>query len=368
MSESLNDLILSTEPQFIKLDGGNGNLLDVRQEFLFARQLITKNDFTVKTAGDNPSSLKAAILNVAAIGISLNPALAHAYLVPRDGKICLDISYRGLVKLATDCGAILWAKTELVYENDTFTWNGIGREPEHKADVFKPRGEVVGGYCIAKLPDGSVMVETMSREEMNQIQGTSKAANGPWKTWPDEMRKKSVTKRASKSWPQTDNRRRVDTAISVLNEHEGDQSIPSHETPSDAVLIASYTEEERAEYQRCMEASDYFNLFALKRSLGVEGQSALAALYDPKAEHGKKGAVKKKLAEDMEDAGRQVDVSLTMLMEFSDTGDESGAFEVLEECSAWTQNYLLSRLSGEQARFIQSVLWKVNDERKSGTD
>lgn len=355
MSETLNEIILSTEPQFKMLDTANGRLLDYKQECLFARQQVLKNDFITKTAADNPGSLKSAILNVAAIGISLNPALSHAYLVPRDGKICLDISYRGLVKLATDCGAILWAKTELVYENDTFVWNGIGKEPEHKADPFSDRGAVKGGYCIAKLPDGSIMVETMNRAEMDKIQATSKASNGPWKHWPDEMRKKSVTKRASKSWPQTDNRERVDTAIAVLNEHEGDQSIAANNTPSDAPMIPTYTKEERDEYQRCINNCDYFNLFTLIRTLGVEAQSQLHELCVPKAEHGKKGATKKKLAQDMEEAQRNIDAAIDTIRTLIDEGDDQGAFEIIESCSQWTLDYISSRLLPEHRAAISEI-------------
>jgi len=356
MSESLNDLILSTEPQFTKLDMANGNLLDYRQECLFARQQITKSDHTTNTAANNPMSLKSAILNVAAIGISLNPALAHAYLVPRDGKICLDISYRGLVKLATDCGAIQWAKTELVYENDTFVWNGVNREPDHKADPFSERGAVVGGYCLAKLPDGSVMVETMTRAEMDKIQATSKAANGPWKTWPDEMRKKSVTKRASKSWPQTDNRERIDTAVSVLNEHEGDASIQSHVVPEDVALVATYTEEEKTEYQRCIDESDFVSLFALVRSLDIEAQKDLHSLCVPKAEHGKKGATKKQLQANIDEGERILESWLCIVRENIDSGDDAGVYEIMDGLSEWAENWILDRLTPEQIRAYKQIL------------
>lgn len=355
MSESLNELILSTQPAFLDMDRANGSLLDFKQECMFARQQITKNDHVTNTAANNPTSLKSAILNVAAIGISLNPALAHAYLVPRDGKICLDISYRGLVKLATDCGAIKWAKTELVYANDEFTWNGVNREPDHKADVFGDRGDVVGGYCLAKLPDGSFMVEIMKRSEMDKIQSTSKAANGPWKVWPDEMRKKSVTKRASKSWPQTDNITRVATAISVLNEHEGDQNIASVGNGEDVKLMPAYTDAERAEYQRCIDNHDYFNLVPLIRSLGVEGQSQLASLCEPKAETGMIGKMKKERAECMAEADREIDAGIATLMDILNDGDDAGATEIIEGFSDWTFAYVTDRLTAEQSIYANTL-------------
>ena len=204
--------------------------LAFESECHFAAQLVTKNDYVLNTAKNNQASLKNAIMNVAAVGISLNPALAHAYLVPRDGAICLDVSYRGLVKLATDSGAIEWAKAVLVYEGDTFEWRGPAEQPLHTADVFKPERinaadpleNLRGGYCLAKLTNGGYMVETMTAAEILEVKNSSKAKNGPWKgPWSGEMAKKTLVKRASKSWPQSNGRQRLDHAIEIINEHEG---------------------------------------------------------------------------------------------------------------------------------------------------
>lgn len=108
---SITDELVALEPHFNKQ---NAYALKFESECLFAKQQLLKNDYTLTAAQNNPAALRAAILNVAAIGISLNPALAHAYLVPRSpgsakdasgryvskpAQVCLDISYRGLVKL-----------------------------------------------------------------------------------------------------------------------------------------------------------------------------------------------------------------------------------------------------------------------------
>ena len=219
---SLNELIVEKESSLKKLNSANGDLLNWEQECLFAKQQITKNSMSTDVASKNPQSLQNALMNVGAIGLSLNPATAHAYLVPRGGAICLDVSFRGLVALATQCGSISWAKSELVYSGDNFTWNGPNVPPIHEADVFGDRGKPIGGYCLAKMPDGDYMVETMTEDELMKIKATSKAANGPWKTWEEEMKKKSLTKRAYKSWPQAMGEpTRLDKAIEVLHEAEG---------------------------------------------------------------------------------------------------------------------------------------------------
>lgn len=78
------------------------------KESQFAIQYFQKNDYLAKTALANPTSAQNAIINVAAIGITLNPASKLAYLVPRDGMVCLDISYMGLLHLAQSTGSIKW--------------------------------------------------------------------------------------------------------------------------------------------------------------------------------------------------------------------------------------------------------------------
>ena len=214
--------------------------LKFEAECHFAKQLILKNDKTLAAAQKNPKSLHDAVLNVAAIGISLNPALKHAYLVPRDGAICLDISYRGLIKLACDAGAIITAKAELVhgprgaYQGDSYKWRGPFLAPEHEADAFHPdriNGQdplenILGGYCVAILPSSTLMVEQMSAAEIFAVRASSKAFSSgkpcPWKgAWSGQMGKKTLVKRATNSWPQSGQRERIDLAIDVLNQHEG---------------------------------------------------------------------------------------------------------------------------------------------------
>jgi len=197
-------------------------------ESMFAMQAIQKNDYIYGVANSAPESVRNAVINVASIGLSLNPATAYAYLVPRDKRICLDISYQGLIKIATDTGSIRWAKAELVYTKDRFMYKGIAVLPEHEFNPFGDRGDFAGVYCVAKTSDGDFLVETMTAEQINEIRNKSeaykafaagKARQCPWVDFFGEMTKKTCIKRASKTWPKSQRGDRLQTAISILNEN-----------------------------------------------------------------------------------------------------------------------------------------------------
>lgn len=219
MSFDLVNFVREQEPLFT--GAVTDNSVTWAKESQFAIQLLQRNDYLAKAAINNPTSAQNAIINVAAIGISLNPASKLAYLVPRDGMVCLDISYMGLLHIAQASGVIKWGQCKLVHESDTYEPQGLDRAPLHKYNAFATeadRGKVVGGYCTVKTADGDYLTEEMSLAEIKATEATSKAANGPWKKFWSEMARKTIVKRASKYWPRAE---RMDRATDMLNEHEG---------------------------------------------------------------------------------------------------------------------------------------------------
>ncbi len=220
--------------------------ISFEREAGFAIQVIQNNSYLEGIAKSNRQSLIDAVTNVAAIGISLNPAKKQAYLVPRDGKVCLDISYIGLLDLAVECGAIAWAKAAVVHEKDDFGLEGYDKPPAHKFNPFsKDRGEIVGVYVVVKTPSGDYLTDTMSVDEVNSIRDRSSAWKAwiskkkscPWVTDYSEMAKKTVVKRAAKYWPRGANGNRIDQAIHHLNTegNEGLADIQQAEPVADVV-------------------------------------------------------------------------------------------------------------------------------------
>ena len=60
-------------------------------------------------------------------------------------------------------------------------------------------GAVLAAYCIYTLPDDTKDFVVMSASELDKVRRASKAKDdGPWVTWPEEMDKKTVIKRAMK--------------------------------------------------------------------------------------------------------------------------------------------------------------------------
>ena len=221
MSTEISTLVLSAKDKF------NSVLVDASMKFeaeaAYAIQALS-SDYSQKLAMNNKQSVIDAVTNISAIGISLNPARKQAYLVPRDNKICLDISYMGLVDLAVQGGGIMFVQADIVYANDVFELRGFDEAPIHKYNPFSTdRGAIQGAYCVAKTVDGAYLTESMPISAIYDIRDRSSAwkaykKNGtkcPWLTDETEMIKKTVIKRAYKLWPKASVR--FQNAIDYLN-------------------------------------------------------------------------------------------------------------------------------------------------------
>lgn len=218
--------ILDLAPAFERVNTDKGIVF--AREAEFAIQIITNSDYCLKIAKQNPQSVRDAVTNIAAMGVSLNPARKQGYLVPRKGGITLVISYMGLLDIAIQSGSILWGQAELVYAADNFVVRGFDEPPQHDRDPFaKDRGELVGVYVVVKTRDGDYLTTTMTASEVWDVRERSDSWQAfvkeqkkcPWNTDEGEMVKKTVIKRAYKTWPKT---ARLDAAVHHLNTTAGE--------------------------------------------------------------------------------------------------------------------------------------------------
>lgn len=242
--------VRGVEPECMQLAQVH-SAVSIPAEMNYAIQLLTANQYAAGIAVKNPVSVQNALRNASAIGISLNPANKHAYLVPRSGSICLDISYMGLMHLAQSTGSIEWGQAKLVYEADTYVNHGIDKAPKHEYPAFGQRGKIVGAYCTVKTSTGAYLTEEMSIEQINAVKARSESAkknSGPWVTDFEEMCRKTVVKRASKYWPKVD---RLNQAIDYLNT-DGGEGINYAEPAKDVTPISV---EQRDELIQAIELS-----------------------------------------------------------------------------------------------------------------
>lgn len=228
--------LVKLENKFLELAEEATSGVTFRQEMLYASTAIMNNDYLASCAVKNPLSLRSAFQQVAACGLTLNPARGLSYLVPRDGKVILDISYRGMIRMAVHDGAIKDCIVELVYSKDKFTYQGKRKSPEHSFEPFsaeEERGEFVGVYVEALLPDGRLYVEAIPAREIYTARAASdlwrRKKQGPWVDYFSSMAKKAAIKSARKYWPQGSGK--LDEAISYLNTEAGEgfsnQDVPS---------------------------------------------------------------------------------------------------------------------------------------------
>lgn len=182
-------------------------------ELGFARQLFIASDKLQKC---NPESILNSVVNVARVGITLNPALKLAYLIPRKGSCVLDISYMGQREILIRSGAVRSLQAYLVYEGEEF-------EVEYGTDakiVHRPlikgittpeqakKRNAIAAYSVATLADGSKSFEVMNMGEILAIKAKASESKdseySPWNipAYESEMIKKTVLRRHYKSLPK----------------------------------------------------------------------------------------------------------------------------------------------------------------------
>lgn len=113
----------------------------------------------------------------------------------------------GIRKRMRNSGQVASAEAHVVYANDKF-YRTFGDNPrlthEPPEALDADRGKPVGAYAIIKLINGEIIREVMTAREIERVRAVSKSKDrGPWVDWPDEMWRKTVLKRASKSAPSS---------------------------------------------------------------------------------------------------------------------------------------------------------------------
>jgi recombination protein RecT len=177
-----------------------------------------------KLAECTGSSLWAALMACAELGLEPGGALGHAYLIPFENRKAgvtecqLIVGYRGLLELIRRSGELAQIEAHVIHEKDEYSVEyGLNPKFVHKPKLDGDPGKPVLTYVIARLRDGSSHVEIMTTLEVEKIRSRSKSKDsGPWVTDWEEMAKKTVVRRAFKYLPVSSER--LVQALEVDNE------------------------------------------------------------------------------------------------------------------------------------------------------
>lgn len=171
---------------------------------------------TPKLLECTPESFVLAIMNCAELGLEPGGSLGHAYLVPfkkswKDAQgrwqsrmeVQMIPGYRGLIALARRSAELSTISAHTVHEHDRYSVQfGDDERIIHEPKLDGERGPIVGAYAIARLRDGGIAREYLTREDLEKIRASSKSADeGPWSDWTDEMSRKSAVRRLAKFLP-----------------------------------------------------------------------------------------------------------------------------------------------------------------------
>lgn len=175
----------------------------------FTRIVLSALSSNPKLAETTPQSFLGAMMTAAQLGMEPNTPLGQAYLLPywNGRNNCYEcqfqLGYKGLLDLAYRSGDISVVQSQVVYENDEFSYS-YGLEPELKHIPAKAdRGDPTHVYAVFRTKSDGYGYEVASIEDIRtHAQRYSKSfGNGPWQTNFEEMAKKTVLKRVLKYAP-----------------------------------------------------------------------------------------------------------------------------------------------------------------------
>ncbi len=215
--------LVKAEGKFMAISGKEA---ECRTELGFASMLIEGND---KLRLCDQASIVNAVINVARTGITLNPILKLAHLVPRGGKCVLDFDYKGLIKILKDNNCIKDIQAIIVYGDENFQEaNSPIEKPIHvkkyaKTEAEQKTREKLGVYCQVVLPDNTVIYTPFTPGweilKAKNVSPAAKSSYSPWQTWEEEMWKKTKLKKDFKTLISGSPNEKVMAALEVEDQN-----------------------------------------------------------------------------------------------------------------------------------------------------
>ncbi len=173
--------------------------LSAERFFVLARQ-IERNP---QLRACSPQSIFDCVLKAAQCGLEIGTVDQHAFIIPYGKEAEFQPSYRGMIFRLVQAGVVAHMYADVIRKNDTVEiLSGSRRELVHRFAIGD-RGDVIGAYSVATMPNGTTDFELMESKDLEAIEKAALRISGgkpspAWQYFKTEMQKKSVIRRHAK--------------------------------------------------------------------------------------------------------------------------------------------------------------------------
>lgn len=179
----------ATDPSVLKFL--NGAMMYIQSK------IGTKGDVSHCTK----QSIIDSLINAATVRLPVDNK-HYACLVAYKDVCNFQPEWRGYVAKIKEADSSAVVTVGIVYKGDVFTYSRTDNTATYNhvpANPFEDNPmNINGGYCFIKTDTGSY-IEVMSRKELDTVRASSKVGyDYIWKSWPLEMYKKTIIRRACK--------------------------------------------------------------------------------------------------------------------------------------------------------------------------
>lgn len=193
----------SVQTSFMNLLGGNDKVAKRYVEAVVIA--VAGNDKLQKCSA---KSIMLAALRAASLGLSVDPALSQAHLVPFGNDVTLIVDYHGLVQMTVDTNYYQIApNVSEVYEGETIKVDRFSGKVTVEGE--KVSSEIIGWVAYFKAKNGVERWLHMTNEDCDKHAetynpGGYKSASSPWnnkgRVNKDKMRRKTCLRIFVKRW------------------------------------------------------------------------------------------------------------------------------------------------------------------------
>jgi recombination protein RecT len=208
------------EEQFARLIPNQLKKTDILTAKRVAGLLVNAFSQSEELRACRPSTILNAAGLACAVGLEFNNSLGQSAIIPYDNNkkvggqwVTLkeaqwQMMYRGGITLALRSGQVAHVTAEAVMENDEFDYQYgskaflMHRPAERWGRDFKLEENWRKAYCFVRFKDGGEHFRVMDRQQIEDIRDKSSKGKDnermPWKTWLEEMIRKTPTKNEMK--------------------------------------------------------------------------------------------------------------------------------------------------------------------------